>query len=586
MADFDPNAFVAGDDFDPHAFVAEPEEGGPESFLHPDKFKPSRGQRKLNNTGPMEQVRAELDPRQHSTDVGELLAGQPLSTADRYTGGALTSALRFDRDVLSKNPIARAVDEIPILGPLIGKHGGETADQSLRSMNNYRNDNPTLAQYTDIPGYMGGAPKAIAMGVERVLPQATRPLAQAARATLAAGISSATTAGAESAARGDAPVEIAREAGRGGIGGAAVGAPLSVGSLMLRGAANAVLGSKGAKARAYLESRGQPLTAPDTSDAAIGAAAQRTDGAVKDAMAGYKQKVASGPYMDAINEITPEKANGLVELSPVYDSLLQAAQDPTNLRVIGQLKDLVGMLESRQTMMPDGSKTILMTEQQLNGLRQSLAGIAGVGESNAAKLSPLKAAYHHVKALVDEGPYAEANRRNTAGMSDFNSSLDMVGLRSTTNPDEPVAGNLRVASQRQGQNTVTAGADTERLNLDAFKAKHPDLADAIDAPEILRNQGDLSFHMGSPAHGGLIDRVAGSLPLPAMIAAYAMGHGLKGAAAAAAMMAYQNRNALAGRVLHGPAQEAQIAAQLMLQGTPAIAAPGRDVADVLPEMRR
>jgi hypothetical protein len=214
--------------------------------------------------------------------------------------------------------------------------------------------------------------------------------------------------------------------------------------------------------------------------------------------------------------------------------------------------------------------------------------MAGVGKTTDAKLSPLKRAYENAKSLVDDGPYAEANRRYHEGLTDVSDSLDMVGLERTTSVDEPIKGNLSVALQRRGQNTVTAGADTERLDIDAFKAKHPELANTVDAPEIIRKQGDLGFHVLPQRHGGLIDRtgsaIGGAALLEGLSHLASSGHvpGWGAVAAALLGLGVQNAKPLAGRVLYGPAQQAQIAAQMMLQGAPAIAAPGREV---LPERR-
>lgn len=552
MADFDPHAFVAGEEFDPHAFVSDVEEGGPESFLHPDKFKPSPAHRKFKNTGPIAEVRQELDPRQiWNPDMGEAVAAPVLSAVDRLSLGGLGAGLRG----------AKALNEAT------GTTGPTVASRSLDAIEGYRGQHPVISQYSDIPGYLVGGPRAIAGGVERMLPEAVHPAAQAARAILGSGLTSAGVSGSESAMRGDEPLEVAKEAGRGYLGGTAVGVPMVAGANLVGATANAVLRSKGAQAREFLESRGQPLTAADTSDAAIGAASQRTDQAIKDAMAGYKQKVASGPYVEAINAIPQEMADKVVNVTPIYRDLALAANDPGNLQVADELNMLVKMLGDRP----------LMTQQELNGLRRSLAGIAGVGETTAGKQAPLRKAYESVKELVDRGPYAYANSKFAKGMDDYNQSLDMVGLRSSTNPDEPIKGNLRVASQRQGQNTVTAGADTERLDVDAFKAKHPELANVIDAPEILRRQGDLQFHVMPPHHGGLIERLAAPAGLGAYALASGFNHGTGGLASIPLALALQNLKPIAGRILYNPAQNAQIAAQMMLQGVPQLSAPGREV---------
>jgi len=162
VADFDPHAFVA--DFDPEDFVGE---GGPESFLDPKKFKPSHGRRPFANTGPIEKVRADLHPdlpEVTATGAANAAGNALMSMADRSSFGLLGQALGLDRDVLSKNPIARAIDESPI-GPYVGKRGGDVADRALRGMEGYRQDAPTVSRYTDIPGYMSGPADTVAEGL-------------------------------------------------------------------------------------------------------------------------------------------------------------------------------------------------------------------------------------------------------------------------------------------------------------------------------------------------------------------------------------------------------------------------------------
>lgn len=551
MANF-PKGFVPDSQELPEGFVpdAEPDSPeldaiGPESFLHPDKFKPSPSHRKFKNqTGSLEQIRSRTaaEKTKYPTDLAATLdmASAPIySMADRATLGAVTGGIRG--------------------------YGGPTADRWMKEIENYRRS--PASNYGDLPAYLIGGPEMVAGAVERALPQVVNRGAQAARALLGSGLTSAGISGAEAASRGEDLPEIAREAGRGYVGGTAVGAPLTAAGALMRGAADTVLGSKGAKAREYLDARGQPLTAPNTSDEAIGAAGARGDEAVKARLGAYKGEVATGPYTEEINRIPQKLADKPVNMTPVYRDLQLAANDPANLQVADKLQTLVKMLGDRP----------LMTQQEANGLRRSLAGIAGVGDTTAGKLAPLRRAYESVKAIVDQGPYAEANRKFASGMEDFNNSLDMVGLRSTNNPDEPIAGNLRVKLQRAGQNTVTAGGDTEALDLEAFKAKHPELANAIDAPEIIRKQGDLSFNLTGPSHGGFIERTGLHLSAPIMAAMAYMGHGLKGAAAIPLALALQNRNAIAGRYLYGPAQNAQIAAQMLLGQAPQLAAPGGEL---------
>lgn len=550
----------------PEGFVPDaPEEGGPESFLDPKKFKPSPIHRKLKNTGPIEQVRAENEAvREGFPTVEESVTAPVYSLIDHASLGGLSAGL---------NAVSRS--DRPVM-----------ADSILRGIDRYRRLQPTIAGITDMAGLLTGGPAAIAEGVEQTIPRVVNPLAQAARAIVGAGVSSGIMAGSEAAIRGEDLPEVARETGRGYVGGTAVGAPLTAGGMLLRGAANTVLGSKGAKAREYLDARGQPLTAQDTSDAAIGAAAQRTDDAVKSAMADYKDRVASGPYREEIAKVgendwlrqrlgLPAMKDQPVDVTSIVANMAKAIQRP-GIRPEAEA-ELRRQMDKALANYTPGSGPIMMSQEYLNELRQSL-GTAARFDTTDPKLSPIKQAFNDAKALVDKGPYAEANRRFSTGLEDLNNSLDMVGLETSRDVDEPIKGNLRVKAQRAGQNTVTAGADTEALDIDAFKAKHPELANDIDAPEILRRQGDLSFNMTGPSHGGFIERHGVHLSPFVAAAIAASGHGLKGAAAIPLALALQNRNAIAGRLLYGPAQEAQLGAQLLLGQVPQLSAPGSELA--------
>ena len=254
----------------------------------------------------------------------------------------------------------------------------------------------------------------------------------------------------------------------------------------------------------------------------------------------------------------------MVEISPIYKALLKASNDPANIAQADWFKGLLNMVESRRSVMSDGGELYLANEEWLNGLRRGLGTISGVGQTTSGRMAPLQRAFHEVKAVVDEGPYAEANRAYHRGMTDVDESLDMVGLRRSHNPDEPIAGNLRVKAQRLGQNTVTAGAD--RPGMAAFREKHPDIALELDRPELLRAKADLTFHV-KPQHGGLIERLAAPAGLAGMAGAAYAGHGAHGLAALPLALAIQNASPIAGRFLYGPAQEAAALEPFLLQRT-------------------
>ncbi len=553
----------------------EAEEGGPESFLDPKKFKPSKGQRKFKNqTGPIEQVREDIrhEKTLYPTESADIIAAPGLSMLDRASLGGLTGTMRLS------NRINEAAGREPLF------------QRSLDAIEGYRGNSPTLSRYTDIGGYLTGGPQAIATSVERAIPQVAGALPNIARATVASGAAGGLTAGAESATRGDDTAEFLRETGRGAAGGALVGAPLSIGSTLIGKAAQAVLNSKGAKAREYLTARGKPLTAPDTSDAAIGASAQRADDAVKEGLTAYRNEVASEPYQQAIERVKANdvirqrlglepEATKLVDVTPIFHDMIQSYYTPgLDAGTAAFLKRELEIMEQR-FMRPDG--TVKMTQEGVNQLRRGFSG--NVDFNRTDNPQALVSAYGAAKKIVDQGPFAEANRLFSEGDKNYRESLDMLNLRKTNRRDQPIQGNLRVAAQRQGQNTVTAGADTERLDRDAFAQKHPELAARLEEPEILRNQGDLKFNLLPPSHGGLIERLAAPAGLGAAAVAQGFGHGASGVAGLLAALALQNKTAIAGRLLYDPAIEARLAAQMMLGAVPQVATPGEQL---VPQERR
>lgn len=535
-----------------------PEEGGPESFLHPDKFKPSPQHRKLKNTGPIEKVRSDLD-------IGPIAAP---STTESIAAPIA--------DMLDKASLGAVRAKLASAPHIPGSTATNPAEFLLHGIDRYRRDAPLPVQIaTSSPAYISPntGPSLIATGVGKALARA--PVNAGMRAILGAAGTGAGIAGAESIVRGDSPMDTLRETVGGGMGGAAIGGPLAGLSMLTKAAANTVLGSEGAKAREFLESRGQPLTAANTTDEAIGAAAQRRDQAVKEGLWDYRGQRASEPYAEAVSRVTPEQARELVDVTPLVHDMVQSFYTP-GIRndVATALKQNLDLIEGRFKR-SDGS--YLMTQEGLNNLRAGLADLVDFN-SRDPRQRPLLSAFTRAKELVDQGPYAEANRLNTEGMADFNESLKMTGLKESGRRDEPISGNLAITGQRQGQNTVTAGRDTEKLDLDAFRAKHPELANALDEPEIVRKQADLAFNMTGPSHGGFMERYGLHLSPFVAAAIAASGHGLKGAAAVPLALALQNRKAIAGRLLYEPAQTANLAAQMLLGEVPQLSAPGAEFA--------
>lgn len=492
-------------------------------------------------------------------------AGGVLSIADRASFGGLSALLRA----------AKKVNE------LTGETGPTLASRSLQSINDYRGNLPTVSQYTDMPAYFMAPTQAVAGGIESALPVATKLGTRAARSVAASGLTGAALAGNEAALRGEGLEEGGRHMLEGGAGGAlmgsAVAAPVSVASM----AADALLGSRGAAARRFLESRGVPVSLTSSgrsghiTDADIGAASQRADTSVKEGLEQYRHDVATKPYVAELGKVSPAEANQLVDVTGIFANMAKAAQHPsTRPEVAAELQRQMDMMTKNYV---PGSGPIMMTQDYLNGLRRSL-GEAAKFDSMEPKLSPIKRAFADAKALVDQGPYAEANRRFTEGTNDAQESLDMLDLRRTKNRNNPIAGNLRVTSQRRGQNTVTAGADQERLDVDAFRAKHPGLALELDEPQILRHAADLNFKVLPSMHGGLIERsgsaAMGAAALEGLYHLAAHGHVSPTQLAASALLGLGARNMtpIAGRALYNPAMGTQALTPQLLGSVPLVGA--------------
>lgn len=122
----------------------------------------------------------------------------------------------------------------------------------------------------------------------------------------------------------------------------------------------------------------------------------------------------------------------------------------------------------------------------------------------------------------------------------------------------------RLALERQGQNTNTAGASP--ADLDTFRAENPELRTDTFLPELMRNKADISYGI-MPKHGGLIPRLKGpgNLLLHALIPALTGvgSHNIPATAAAvAASLALLNKDPIAARLLYPSALMAKAGAEL------------------------
>jgi len=407
-----------------------------------------------------------------------------------------------------------------------------------------------------IPGIGSGIAKGAAKFVGKVIPRAAggtvkQLLTGASRG--AAGYAAAAPVTAALAADGQSPGEALNDpaglllATALGAGGEAIGA--------------GVARSKGAQARRFIEQRGGKVSAgtpgkgrvfdtmevEGTTDADIGEQARRSGERVQPQLEQYRRDVAQKPYLDELTRITPAQAGQLVDVRPIYSDLVKSYYHPgTDPQVASQIKRQLDIMDERYTR-PNGD--ILMPQEHLNGLRKTLGGLAGAGETSDPSLAPLRSAFGTAKSLVDGGPYARANAAFAAGSADAAEGMKDVGLRrsySATAPERDV-NKLRIKAQRIGQNTVTAGSDNP--GFERFRTRHPELALELERPALLRAKGDLTFGL-QKEHGGLIDRNGSAMGMAATIAAAATGGHGGSIMPALAAFAYQNRTPIAGRLLY------------------------------------
>ncbi len=565
-----------------------PEEGGPESFLDPKKFKPSKGQRKFKNTGPIEDVRQQLDPRQiYTPDAGEALAGPALDYMDKGSFGGLGAALRLDRSI-ADNPLARAVSGIPGIGPIIGKRGGETSQRALDSMQGYRQQNPTLSQYTGLPAYLAKPQQAVAEAIGGAT--ARLPLGAIQRTIVGGAATSGINSAMQTASEGASPGEIAESLGEGAAGGLAVATPLSVAGRAVGGFGRAVQGSKGAQARRFIEERGggarvgpgtpgrggkfDEMASLEPSDANIGRQAEESASKGLGMLNEEKKGVLTAVGRRIGNAANTPEAAQLHDVSSVVSNLESSlAEIDTAPQTRAAINDALSAIKSKQGQgfNPD-TDNYMLSETDVNKLKRLLDRHAKTGLSTDERFHPLREAANEVRGIVNEGPFAEPNAEYAKESKHYQESRGLLGInKRPKTPEEAQASVSKVKNliTRRGQQTVTAGGQEGRLN--EFEARHPDIAEEFIKPELLRKRADIGFHL-FPQHGGLIDRTAHPI---ASVALHGM---LGGATGLLPMLAYTNRNAIAARLLYGPALAAQAAEPLLLNQVPLLAA-GRRLED-------
>lgn len=472
----------------------------------------------------------------------------------------------------------------------LGKLGVGPAEDAAQGIERYRRDNPRLSMATDLPAYLDGGgeakagaealstiPSMLSRGVERALPKGEGAVARAGVKTLAGAGSNAAISEANAATSGGKPLdEVGKDIGLSALWGGVLGGGLGgLGALSSK-----VLDSKGAEARRFIEARGgevgvgTPGKGPvyDTMDvkgntsADIGEQSQKSGEKVQKGLDDYKKQVASDPYAREVGKITPKQAADRVnDMGPMLKDLREAARTEQDSTIRAKLQDQIKTIEGTAQVrvgkewMPYSEAPHagdpMYSEAELNDLRSAMGSTAKAGESTKASLGPLRESYSKVKAEVDQGPYAPANKVFNEGMTDYEDSLSKYDLKKNTKPG-PNAANIKklaIKGERKGQDTYTAGR--ERPGADAFSAKHPDLGLELERPELLRKQGELSFNLGEAGSHANLKEVVRHNAAPAVLSLMLQNAGM-GKSAWLTMLAHlANKNAmpLNGRVLYNPA---------------------------------
>lgn len=568
------------------------EEGGPESFLHPDKFKPSPQHRKFKNTGPIEQVRGEFAAQRAplTTDVGDLTAGPILSGIDRATLGGLGAVMRFARAAEETAP-GQAINRVLGAGPAEERFG----QRSLNAMEDYRSQHPTLSMYTDVPAMLAKSTPLGVVGSAMTNAARRLPIGPMQQALWAAAGTGGVQAGAQAASEGASVPDIARATGEGAAMGALVGGPLAAAGRAIGGVGRAITESRGGRARQFIEDRGGDVgpTTPGrsgpfdrmetlgTSDADIG---QQAEVSARKGLGLFneQQDAVKGILGRRIGAIDASaEGQQLRDISGVVAKMEEASKSfgvtpDARAKLKGEL-DLIH--ENMGKGFNPETDSYLVSEADLNRIRRDLDGLARTGLSREAKYHPLREAANELRSMVDEGPYRETNKDYSRESFKEQKSRRLLGLsdrRGTPEESETSVGKVKNLITRRGQNTVTAGGQQDRLRQ--FEERHPDVAEEFIKPELLRKRADISFHLLPKRYGGLIDRTGSAVGGLALgeLAMHAMQHGhLPSAQAIGALalgLGVQNLPAIQARLLYGPALAAQAAEPLLLNRVPLLAA--------------
>lgn len=128
-----------------------------------------------------------------------------------------------------------------------------------QGIENYRANNPTLAPITDAIGSAapGGGVEGAARLAEEALPQAANRVAKVARTALTSAAAGGTSTGLHALSSGESLPEAGKAAAKGAGAGLVLGAGLGAGASVAGKLGEAVLNSRGGKARTLIDTKGQ-----------------------------------------------------------------------------------------------------------------------------------------------------------------------------------------------------------------------------------------------------------------------------------------------------------------------------------------
>lgn len=385
------------------------------------------------------------------------------------------------------------------------------------------------------------------------------------------------------------PKEVVKRGLLGLVSGGVLGGGLSALGEAAGGVYNAVRNSAGGQARQRLEARGANVGPLDSgsggvfnnelaglqpNDRGIGQASRR-------AAAGTLSKLDDDYFANVAN---PHSANRAAiaaspageaerDITPIYSELVKVYQsERLTPGERGQVRSILDRLD-QHIGERNGKTGLYMSENDLNDFRGMLQDVSKTGSpaNPTVAQGKMQKVAHTTKEAVDQGPYAETNAAFHEGREAYEGRRQLLDLpakpSSSLDPAreapeggrEPEVAKLANMLARDEQNTVTAGVrNSDRIAQ--FIEQNPEYADILQLPRLLEDKSNLQFRLGSPHHGGLINRIKHEgAPAAVLYALTEMGthnHGLAAGVAAGAHLLKTNAAPIAGRLLYGPTEGA------------------------------